>query len=233
MKKFLALFLFAAAAWSQVYAVNVTSPGTGYSTAPTVTASGGSCTTEPTFQATVSGGAVTAIVPTYLGVGCTAAPSLAIGGPGTGAAATAQMLPVNMGIQQVVPSSSCNGIAPAPGGQCTGYRFECWLTVPQYRVPFYNAKDPYVYPGTAQLTTVVSGENGESLPAAMVTDLTNGTLTAYASFFIQPSSASLATAEANVLSACNSAQAAVNSWNPWASYGTYYANGAWTALGVQ
>ena len=211
----------------------MTAAGSGYTTAPTVTASGGGCTTEPTFAATVSAGALASVAPTYLGVGCTSAPTLAIGGPGTGAAATAALLPTTVGIQAVVPTSSCNSIMPTPGGACLAWLFECWLTVPQYRVPFYGSRSPFALPGTSQSTSVVQGVNGESLPAGMVADLASGTLTAYASNVNVSNTATASTVEAMIQSSCSAAQTALNGWNPWSMYGTYFAGGVWTTLGVQ
>src|SRR6476661_2887696 len=62
--------------------------GTGYSTAPTVTLSGGGGT-GATAHATVAAGAVTAVIVDNAGHNYTSAPTVAFGGPGTGAAATA------------------------------------------------------------------------------------------------------------------------------------------------
>lgn len=233
MRKLLALLGLCFGLHAQVYLATVTTAGSGYSSAPTVIASGGGCTTEPTFTSTVSAGGLSTVTPTYLGAGCASAPSLAIGGPGTGAVATASLLPVTIGIQEAVSTSTCSGINPTPGGSCTAWKYACWLVVPQFRVPFYNARSAFAYPGTSQVTSVVSGENGESLPAAMVSDLTNGTLTEYASFLIISSSTGQATVEASIVSACAAAQTALNAWNPWSSYGTFYLNGTWTSLGVQ
>jgi hypothetical protein len=54
---------------------------------------GGGCTTEPTFLATVAGFSVTAVTLATQGVGCTSAPNLAfVGGGGGGAAATAKLV---------------------------------------------------------------------------------------------------------------------------------------------
>jgi hypothetical protein len=69
--------------------VAVTTPGTGYTTAPTVTPSGGGGgATLPRFHAVVAGGAVTAVIIDDAGSDLTATVTLAFGGPGTGAAAT-------------------------------------------------------------------------------------------------------------------------------------------------
>lgn len=72
-----------------VTAITVTAPGTGYTSAPTVTLSGGGGT-GATAVATVSGGAVTKVTVTNPGTGYTSAPTVAFsGGGGTGATATA------------------------------------------------------------------------------------------------------------------------------------------------
>ncbi|MFC2974710.1 phage tail tube protein [Azotobacter bryophylli] len=68
--------------------MTVTDGGSGYTTAPTVTISGGGGT-GATAEATLSGGVVTGIAITNPGSGYTSAPSVAIAGDGTGATATA------------------------------------------------------------------------------------------------------------------------------------------------
>ncbi|OZI64618.1 phage tail tube protein [Bordetella genomosp. 4] len=73
-----------------VSGITVTNGGSGYTTAPTVTLSGGGGT-GATATATVSGGVVTAITVTNPGSGYTSAPTVAIDGDGTGAAATATL----------------------------------------------------------------------------------------------------------------------------------------------
>jgi hypothetical protein len=85
--------LFSTPAFAQVFTVTVTSGGAGYTSAPIVTATGGGCTTEPTFLATVAGLSVTAVTLATPGVGCTSAPILGfVGGGGAGAAATATLV---------------------------------------------------------------------------------------------------------------------------------------------
>ena len=75
--------------------VNITSGGSGYTSAPTVTFSGGGCADQASAAAVVSGGAVVGLTfngytAHYRGFGCTSAPTIAFsGGGGTGAAATA------------------------------------------------------------------------------------------------------------------------------------------------
>ena len=79
-----------------IASVNITNPGSGYTSAPTVTFTGGGCTAEPVATSAMSGGAVIGLTFTRLhlahfqGFGCTSAPTIAFcGGGGTGAAATA------------------------------------------------------------------------------------------------------------------------------------------------
>ncbi|MGB8890298.1 MAG: Ig-like domain repeat protein [Candidatus Korobacteraceae bacterium] len=78
-----------------VSSVNITNPGSGYTSAPTVTFTGGGCTAEPVATSVISGGLVTGLTFTgytshFQGFGCTSAPTIAFsGGGGTGAAATA------------------------------------------------------------------------------------------------------------------------------------------------
>ena len=72
----------------------VTAGGSGYTGAPSVVFTGGSCVVEPTGSTTVSGSAVTALVLVTMGSGCTSAPTAAFsGGGGTGAAATVTVIP--------------------------------------------------------------------------------------------------------------------------------------------
>ncbi|WP_250439886.1 hypothetical protein [Caballeronia sp. AZ1_KS37] len=73
-----------------VKSISVTNGGTGYTTAPSVTISGGGGT-GATATATVSGGAVTAITITNAGSGFKTAPTVSFGGPGSGAVANAVM----------------------------------------------------------------------------------------------------------------------------------------------
>jgi len=84
-------------------AVNITNAGKGYTSAPSVTFTGGGCTTEPTATASISGGMVNVITVTSPGSGCTTGPSAAIGLPpvATGnipATATATVVSVEAGL---------------------------------------------------------------------------------------------------------------------------------------
>jgi len=73
-----------------ITSIQVTNGGTGYTSAPTVTFSGGGGGTGASATANVSGGVVTSIVLDNPGTGYTSAPSVALsGGGGTGATATA------------------------------------------------------------------------------------------------------------------------------------------------
>lgn len=70
---------------SGVNSITVTNSGSGYTTAPTITING--CQTAPAATAIVSGGALQGISVKSPGSGCVN-PTITIGGPGTGAAAT-------------------------------------------------------------------------------------------------------------------------------------------------
>jgi len=78
-----------------VSSVNITNPGNGYTTAPTVTFTGGGCTAEPAATSVISGGQVTGITfagytSHFQGFGCTSAPTIAFGpAPAGGTTATA------------------------------------------------------------------------------------------------------------------------------------------------
>ncbi|MFZ2492275.1 MAG: hypothetical protein WA208_12405, partial [Thermoanaerobaculia bacterium] len=78
----------------RVVYVDVTNGGSGYTTAPTVTFTGGACTTAPVGYANISSGIVTGVTITEPGAGCTSAPIIGFtGGGGLGAAATATIGP--------------------------------------------------------------------------------------------------------------------------------------------
>ena len=79
-----------------VTSINLTNGGgSGYTSAPTVTFTGGGCTAEPVATSVISGGSVTGIVFTgytshFEGFGCTSAPTVTFGAaPGGGTTATA------------------------------------------------------------------------------------------------------------------------------------------------
>jgi hypothetical protein len=72
-----------------VYTINIVNGGSGYTTAPTVTISGGGATTGATATATVASGKVSAITITLAGAGYTSAPTVTIAPPTSGTAATA------------------------------------------------------------------------------------------------------------------------------------------------
>lgn len=84
--------------------VTITNGGTGYTSAPTVTLTGGGGT-GATATATVSGGVVTAITITNAGSGYTSAPTVAFsGGGGTGAAGTAVIGALANAVVAALPS---------------------------------------------------------------------------------------------------------------------------------
>jgi hypothetical protein len=225
---FCLLFAFAALASAQVYSTTISAGGTGYTTVPTVTASGGSCTSEPTLAATVSAGVVTAIVPTFAGIGCTSAPALAIGGPGTGAAAAAHLLPATIVILGTVPSLSGSYLQPSSAGQYTGWQFECYLIVPKSRVPFY-ASGAFKMPGTSQGPQYSGVQTITGLSAAF----SSGVLTSFPDIVIVTNLSLITEVETLVQDSCTAQQAALNAWNPWAYYGSYFLNGIWTGVTVQ
>lgn len=78
-----------------VTSINLTNPGSGYTSAPTVTFAGGGCTAEPAATSIISGGQVTGITFTgysshFEGFGCTSAPTVAFSAaPAGGTTATA------------------------------------------------------------------------------------------------------------------------------------------------
>ena len=74
-----------------VASVTVGTPGTGYTTVPTVTFSASPTGDTTTGTATIATGAVTGVTITHAGSGYTSAPTITFGGPGTGAAATATL----------------------------------------------------------------------------------------------------------------------------------------------
>ena len=74
----------------RVYAINVTNGGSGYTSVPTVSITGGGGTTQASATATVTNGVVNAISVTAEGTGYTSAPTVTItGGGGIDATATA------------------------------------------------------------------------------------------------------------------------------------------------
>jgi hypothetical protein len=109
--------------------------GSGYTSAPTVTFTGGGCTQEPAASTTISAGSVTGIVFNYgvqggtlangQGIGCTSAPTVAFGaapGGGTTATGTATIgpmentLPLISGVpHRLVPDVALNASASHDG----------------------------------------------------------------------------------------------------------------------
>ena len=85
---------------------NITNPGSGYVSTPTVTFTGGGCTAEPNFTAVLSAGSVVGFNVNYYshtgqGIGCTSAPTMTISAaPAGGTTATATAI---IGPMQSVP----------------------------------------------------------------------------------------------------------------------------------
>jgi hypothetical protein len=239
MKAFWIALLFTGSLWGQVYSATVTAGGTGYTSSPTVTASGGGCSSEPTFLATITSGAVTAVVPNFMGLGCTSAPPLAFsGGGGSGAAATANLIPATIFVLEAVPSSSGSSVQPNIGGTNIAWHYACELTVPKARVPFFASttlggfRMPGTSQGTAVITTLVNGMSG-AIASAYAAAWTNGILTEFTDYYIANSTVSAANIEAAIVAACTGQQTNLTNWNPWAAYGTFYNNGTWTIQGYQ
>lgn len=220
MKYLLLAFVFASSVFAQVYSVNITTPGN-YGSVPAVTASGGSCSAQPTFAVTLTvGGALQTITATFAGTGCQTPPTLAIAGSG-GGAATAVLLPASIVLLSTVPSLSGQVLQPSSAGTYLAWVFECLLTVPAARVGFYQAR-LFPLPGTNNATQFLTP------PAGLSGALTSGVLAAYDDQVILYSAASTAMIESAVQASCANQQTAMNAWNPWAHYGSTYLNGVWT-----
>jgi hypothetical protein len=228
MKRLFAFLLFAVYSFAQVYTVNITAAGSGYTSVPSITASGGACTTQPTFLATTNANALSTVTVLSAGLGCTSAPALAIGGPGTAAAATAVLLPSSAAVLSAVTSRTGNGITPDNGGTYTSWIFVCVLEVPAARVPFY-AVHLFVMPGTSQTSAFQNG-----LPVNYPAALTSGIITEFQDSITIPgtAAATLATAEAQIVTTCAAQQTALNAWNAWSFYGTRFLNGSWTVVNI-
>ena len=108
-----------------VSSATVTAGGTGYTSAPTVTISGGGGT-GATATAAVSSGAVSSITITAGGSGYTSAPTVTIAGLGTGATATAN-LAVAIAPSQLINSlaNSIQTCVNSTGGAATDTSTQC------------------------------------------------------------------------------------------------------------
>jgi len=95
-----------------VDAINVVSAGNGYSTAPTVTLSGGSPTTAAVARAEVSGGRVVGVTVSDAGKGYTSAPSVVISPSNANGATFA--VGVLGSVREVTVSSGGSGYTSAP-----------------------------------------------------------------------------------------------------------------------
>ena len=184
-------FCLALPAFAQVYTVNITTPGN-YGSVPTVTASGGSCSAQPTFAVTLTvAGALQTITPTFAGTGCLTAPNLAISGAGGGAAA-AVLLPASIVLLSTVPSLSGQVLQPSSSGTYLAWVFDCLLSVPASRVPFYAAR-LYPLPGTNNSTPLLNP------PSGLNTALSSGVLVAYEDQVILYAGATVPVVEAAIV----------------------------------
>lgn len=130
-----------AATGGTVSSITVTAPGSGYTTAPTVTLTGGGGT-GATAVATVSGGAIIAITVTNPGTGYTSAPTVGLtGGAGTGGAAVANRAGV---CAFVLPSTRT---FTTFSGHVSGFPFNFALnSVVQSAVSIQRSGEAFWYP---------------------------------------------------------------------------------------
>lgn len=223
MKTIIAGLFLSLASFAQVYSAAVGSGGSGFTTA-TITATGGGCTSQPTFSGTVTSNALSAVTVKYAGFGCTSAPTLTVTG-GTGATATASLLPASIVLLSSVPSLSGGSLQPSVGGTYMAWVFACELVVPSARVPFYAAK-AYTLLGTSQISQF------SGIPNGYAGALAAGLFSEYVDQVILTNASSTATIEAAIQSSCTTQQTAINAWNPWAFYGTTFFNGVWSIVSV-
>ena len=103
-----------------VTSIAVTSGGTGYTSAPTISFTGGGGGTGATATATISAGVVTSIAVTSGGTGYTSAPTISFtGGGGTGATATATVSVAGV-VNSIAVTSGGIGYTSAPTVSFTG-----------------------------------------------------------------------------------------------------------------
>lgn len=105
---------------STIWTTTLTAGGSGYSTAPTITCSGGTLAPGgryPRYSCIVGGGAVTAISTLEPGTGILAAPTLTFSGPGTGAAANCA---ITSGVRVITVTNGGSGYTGAPTVTLTG-----------------------------------------------------------------------------------------------------------------
>lgn len=77
--------------------IQLTNPGSGYTSAPTLSFTGGTCVTTPTAAASESGGSVNNVQISTRGFQCTVAPSITFSAPPSGTTATATPIMSNSG----------------------------------------------------------------------------------------------------------------------------------------
>jgi surface protein len=130
----------------RVVSATVTSGGSGYTSAPTVTLTGGGFVQVSTATATVAGGVVTGVSITNTGAGYTSAPTVSFsGGGGTGAAATAAILPNSIATYAITSRGSNYTADPTvqiTGGGGTGASTTAFVARP----PTFNSSPPGVAP---------------------------------------------------------------------------------------
>jgi hypothetical protein len=225
MTKQLLLFLVGLAAWGQVIGTTTT-PGSGYTSTPSASSTGGGCTTQPTYQPVLntSNNTVSGVSATFAGKGCTSAPTITIsGGGGSGATATAVMLPYQVVLLSTVNSSFCGSVQATLGSNsCTAFQFACYAETPAQRVPFVAA-GLFLFPGMSQKSSQVSP------PASIVAALTSGIISEFTDSVIIPVGTATAAIEGMIAQDCTNAETNFASWNPYAFNGTNLSlSGSWT-----
>jgi uncharacterized protein len=138
-----------------VTSVAVTTPGTGYTSAPTVAFSGGGGS-GAAATAIVSGGAIIGVTVTNPGTGYTSAPTVAFsGGAGTGGAATASSgVIANAVVTALAPVlERLKGVAIVQGPTSSRQAWIDWReTIQSHRIIPGSANDVLVLEGTSILT---------------------------------------------------------------------------------
>jgi hypothetical protein len=129
--------------------VNITNAGSGYTSAPSVTFTGGGCTTEPMATASVSSGSVSGISLISPGSGCTTAPVVTIGIP-----------PIALGN---IPATATAAVVSVEAGPVAegGY---CELVSGTFEVGTSGTVTEMVPSGDSVPTVTVNGANATPSP---------------------------------------------------------------------